>query len=48
MLVGTLVFLSKEGITPMIAVPISLFVVYLSNAKDHKAIKHEIEARKIT
>ncbi|WP_299222799.1 hypothetical protein [uncultured Aquimarina sp.] len=46
LLTGTLIYLSKNGVTPMIAVPISLFVVYLSSAKDHKLIKKEIASRK--
>ncbi len=46
LLTGTLIYLSKGDVTPMIAVPISLFVVYLSGIKDYKLIKKEIAARK--
>ncbi len=46
-LVGVLIFIIvKNGITPLIAVPIALIPVLLYSKKNLDAIKTEIESRK--
>ncbi len=47
LLIGLLVFMIfRNGITPMIAVPIALLPVYLSSRKDLLTIRNEIKSRK--
>ncbi len=47
LLIGVLIFMIfRNGITPLIAVPIVLIPIFLLSRKNLKSIRNEIESRK--